>query len=43
MSRQPSTESGLTIRPATRGDVPLILALIGELAEYERLSHGAAG
>jgi GNAT superfamily N-acetyltransferase len=27
------------IRPATRGDVPLILALIGELAEYERLTH----
>ena len=29
----------LSIRPATRVDVPLILALIKELAEYERLSH----
>jgi len=25
------------IRPATRDDVPLLLALIGELADYERL------
>jgi GNAT superfamily N-acetyltransferase len=25
------------IRPATRGDVPLLLELIGELADYERL------
>jgi GNAT superfamily N-acetyltransferase len=29
----------LTIRAATSGDVPLILSLIKELAEYERLSH----
>ena len=29
----------LEIRPATERDVPLILALIRELAEYERLSH----
>ena len=29
------------IRPATPGDVPLILALIHELAEYERLAHEA--
>tara|TARA_B100000614_G_scaffold247683_1_gene254854 strand:+ start:292 stop:843 length:552 start_codon:yes stop_codon:yes gene_type:complete len=28
-----------TIRPARREDVPLILSLIRELAEYERLSH----
>ncbi|MFC5571303.1 GNAT family N-acetyltransferase [Lysobacter yangpyeongensis] len=27
---------GVTLRPATREDVPLILALIRELAEYER-------
>ena len=27
------------IRPATEDDVPLILSLIRELAEYERLSH----
>jgi len=29
----------LEIRPATEDDVPLILSLIEELAEYERLSH----
>lgn len=29
----------LRIVPATKADVPLILALIKELAEYERLSH----
>lgn len=29
----------LVVRPATEEDVPLILALIRELAEYERLSH----
>jgi GNAT superfamily N-acetyltransferase len=29
----------LQIRPATRADVPVILALIRELAEYEKLSH----
>jgi GNAT superfamily N-acetyltransferase len=29
----------LEIRSATEGDVPLILSLIKELAEYERLSH----
>ena len=28
--------AGVTLRPATRDDVPLILALIRELAEYER-------
>ena len=27
------------IRPATEGDVPLILQFIRDLAEYERLSH----
>jgi GNAT superfamily N-acetyltransferase len=32
---------GLTIRDAARSDVPLILKLIGDLAEYERLSHEA--
>jgi GNAT superfamily N-acetyltransferase len=31
--------SGIEIRPATEADVPLILAFIKELAEYERLSH----
>ena len=31
--------SGLIIRPATRADVPVILSLIRELAEYEKLSH----
>lgn len=29
----------LKIRPGTEDDVPLILSLIRELAEYERLSH----
>lgn len=27
------------IRPATEADVPLVLGLIGELAEYEKLAH----
>jgi GNAT superfamily N-acetyltransferase len=31
--------SGFTITPAHIDDVPLILSLIKELAEYERLSH----
>ena len=29
----------ITVRPATDNDVPLILSLIQELAEYERLRH----
>ena len=32
-------QSRIEIRPATPADVALILALIKELAEYERLSH----
>src|SRR5260221_5662279 len=35
--------SEFTIRPATRGDVPEILRLIGELAEYEKLSDMLVG
>ena len=31
--------TGVTIRPATRGDVPVILELIRGLAEYEKLAH----
>ena len=31
--------TGVRLRPARRGDVPLILELIRELAEYERLLH----
>lgn len=31
----------LSVRPATAGDVPLIRALIAELAEYERLADAA--
>lgn len=31
--------SGLEIRPATEGDVPLILSLIRGIAEYEKLLH----
>ena len=37
-----STETAMppiSIRPATESDVPLILAFIRELAEYERLPH----
>jgi len=33
--------SAAEIRPATVEDVPLLLRLIGELAEYERLAHEA--
>jgi GNAT superfamily N-acetyltransferase len=31
----------LTITAASRADVPLILSLVGELADYEKLSHEA--
>jgi len=31
--------SGFSIRPATQDDLPFLLTLIRELAEYERLSH----
>jgi len=34
---------GLAIRPAERQDVGLLLELIGELAEYERLADEAVG
>ena len=37
MAIQPDQK--LRIVPATRSDVPLILGLIKELAEYERLAH----
>lgn len=33
----PPAAAGLRITPAQRADLPLIVALIGELAEYERL------
>jgi len=32
-------QSGLSISPARPADVPLILSLINELAEYEKLRH----
>jgi GNAT superfamily N-acetyltransferase len=35
------TVPAFTITPATPADVPLILTLIRELAEYERLAHEA--
>jgi GNAT superfamily N-acetyltransferase len=35
------TRGEIEIREAARADVPLLLALIGELAEYERLAHEA--
>ncbi|WP_256645770.1 GNAT family N-acetyltransferase [Thermomonas paludicola] len=36
-----STSPLLSIRPATTDDVPLILQLITELADYEQLAHAA--
>ena len=39
--RAPAPRRGLTIRPATRRDIPLILSLIRGLAEYEKLLHEA--
>ena len=33
------TTAGFTLRRATPGDVPVILACIRALAEYERLAH----
>jgi GNAT superfamily N-acetyltransferase len=38
-SPQPNGVEGVTQRFATAADVPVILELIRELAEYERLSH----
>jgi GNAT superfamily N-acetyltransferase len=35
------TKPTITLRPATRADIPQILAFIGELAEYEKLAHEA--
>ncbi|MCY4624815.1 MAG: GNAT family N-acetyltransferase [Chloroflexi bacterium] len=34
-----ATQPRLSVRPATPGDVPLVLAFIRGLAEYERLTH----
>lgn len=36
-----ASRRGLSIRPATRRDVPLIVSLIRGLAEYEQLRHEA--
>ena len=36
MSAAPPTTTGTVVRPATRDDVPLILTMIRELAEFER-------
>lgn len=33
------TSDSITIRPATRSDVPLVLEFIRDLARYERLEH----
>lgn len=35
----PEHDAAISIRPASPDDVPLILSLIRELAEYEKLSH----
>ena len=39
MSAAPPTTTGTVVRPATRDDVPLILTMIRELAEFERSLH----
>lgn len=39
IARVPPLNTMLEIRPATAADVPTILALISELAAFERLSH----
>ena len=31
--------NSFTIHPAVESDVPILLAMIGELAEFERLTH----
>ena len=36
-----STSPTIQLRPATRTDVPEILAFVRELAEYEKLAHEA--
>jgi GNAT superfamily N-acetyltransferase len=38
-SAQPLSSPDLTIRPATKADVPEILSMIRELADYEKLAH----
>jgi GNAT superfamily N-acetyltransferase len=39
MDSSPTSSRSVIVRPATVDDVPLIRALICELADYERLSH----
>jgi GNAT superfamily N-acetyltransferase len=39
---QPASDADITIRPATADDVRLLVEMIRELAEYERLAHEAA-
>jgi GNAT superfamily N-acetyltransferase len=39
MSVMPTSTTGAVVRPATRDDVPLILMMIRELAEFERSLH----
>ncbi len=39
--KKPDTADQLKIRPASAGDVPLILSFIRELAEYERAPEAA--
>ena len=35
----PTPKNAIVVRPATAADLPLIAALIRELADYEKLSH----
>lgn len=43
MSNTHPQQTDFTIRPAAPDDVPAILSLIRELAEYEKLSHEVVG
>ncbi len=38
-SKYRDARSPLSIRRATRADVPLVLSFVNDLAEYEKLSH----
>ena len=37
----PAASGGVTVRPATRADVSLVVSMVRELAEYEKLLHAA--
>jgi GNAT superfamily N-acetyltransferase len=41
--KNPGTTGVMTLRPATPADIPVLLALIRELAVYEKLEHMVQG